>query len=248
MHLMLQPNVAALFLGDGMLAEQGLLSRVLATARESAIGSRMWREASEDSDNAIKSYGGRLLNILERPLPLSDGKKNELAPRELGLSIEAREKWVKFHDHIERDLKEDGPLWPVKGLGNKIPEITVRLSGTLTLIGDINAQEISAGDLERGITLAEHYVAEALRLFEASRVNADLLLAQRVLDWSQRQWTEECISLPDIYQRGPNAIRDKETAAKLVKILTDHGWLIPQVGGAEVDGRFRREAWKVVRE
>jgi hypothetical protein len=33
-HLMLQPNIAALF-GDGMLAEQGLLSRVLATAPES---------------------------------------------------------------------------------------------------------------------------------------------------------------------------------------------------------------------
>ena len=31
---MLQPNIAALFLGDGMLAEQGLLSRVLATAPE----------------------------------------------------------------------------------------------------------------------------------------------------------------------------------------------------------------------
>ena len=47
-HLMLQPNIAALFLGDGMLVEQGLLSRVLATAPESAIGTRMWREACAD--------------------------------------------------------------------------------------------------------------------------------------------------------------------------------------------------------
>jgi hypothetical protein len=247
MHLMLQPNVAALFLGDGMLAEQGLLSRVLATAPESAIGKRMWREASEDSDKAIKAYGGHLLDILELPLPLSNGKKNELAPRELRLSIEARQECIKFHDHIERELKEDGQLWSIRGMGNKIPEIAVRLAGTLALVEDITDQEISIDHLNRGIALGDHYVAEALRLFEASRVNADLLLAQRLLDWLHRQWPHELVSLPDIYQRSLNAIGDKATATKLVKILADHGWLIPQLEGAEVDGKFRRDVWKIVR-
>jgi len=207
----------------------------------------MWREASEDSDKAIKAYGGHLLDILELPLPLSNGKKNELAPRELRLSIEARQECIKFHDHIERELKEDGQLWSIRGMGNKIPEIAVRLAGTLALVEDITDQEISIDHLNRGIALGDHYVAEALRLFEASRVNADLLLAQRLLDWLHRQWPHELVSLPDIYQRSLNAIGDKATATKLVKILADHGWLIPQLEGAEVDGKFRRDVWKIVR-
>src|SRR5262249_36615243 len=151
MHLMAQPNVAALLLGDGMLAEQGLLSRILATAPESAIGTRMWRPASDESDRAVKMYGKRLLDILELPLTLAVGKQNELAPRELKLSAGAHQQWIAFHNHVEHDLREDGPLWPIRGLGNKIPEIVVRLSGVLTLIGEVNAQEISAEALEQGI-------------------------------------------------------------------------------------------------
>jgi hypothetical protein len=82
-------------------------------------------------------------------------------------------------------------------------------------------------------------------------VSADLVLAQRLLDWLHRSWKLErgaMISLPDIYQRGPGAIRDKATAAKLVKILADHGWLTLQASGAEIDGKFRREAWRIVGE
>jgi hypothetical protein len=176
MHLMAQPNVAALFLGDGMLAEQGLLSRVLPTAPESAIGTRMWRQASDESNRAVKDYGKRLLDILELPLTMAAGKQNELAPRELKLSAEARQRWIGFHDHVEQDLKEDGPLWPIRGLGNKIPEIVVRLSGVLALIENATAQEISADVLEQGIALAEHYMAEGLRLFEACQADAELLI------------------------------------------------------------------------
>ena len=78
-----------------------------------------------------------------------------------------------------------------------------------------------------------------------------LVLAQRLLDWLQRSWPPEkggLVSLPDIYQLGPGAIRDKATAKKLVTILADHGWLAPVLEGAEVDGKFRREVWRVVEE
>jgi predicted transcriptional regulator of viral defense system len=60
-------------------------------------------------------------------------------------------------------------------------------------------------------------------------------------------WEEPVISLPDIYQRGPSAIRNATTARKLVAILEEHGWLrrIPQ--GAVVAGQQRREAWRIWR-
>jgi hypothetical protein len=245
MHLMAQPNVAALLLGDGMLAEQGLLSRVLATAPESVIGTRMWRAASDESDRAVKIYGKRLLDILELPLTLVAGKQNELAPRELKLDAEAHQQWIAFHDHVEHDLKEDGPLWAIRGLGNKIPEIVVRLSGVLTLVENATAQEIAADALEQGIALAEHYMAEAMRLFEATQADAELVQAQALARWLMTQWDHLVVGLPDIYRLGPNSVRDMRTARRLVGILESHGHLSRIEGGAEVGENFRREAWEI---
>src|SRR5262245_19601542 len=232
MHLMVQPNVAALFLGDGMLAEQGLLSRVLATAPESAIGTRMWRPAADESDKAVRAYGKRLLDLLELPLPLVAGKQNELAPRELNSSAEARHEWIAFHDHVEHDLKEDGPLWAIRGLGNKIPEIVVRLAGVLTLVENAAAREINAEAVYQGIALAEHYMAEALRLFEATQADAELARAQTLLRWLMTQWDLAVVGLPDIYRLGPNSVRDMKTARRLVGILESHGHLRRLEGGA----------------
>ena len=93
---MAQPDVAAIMLSDRMLLDQGLLSRCLVTAPELIIGTRLWREAPNSADAAIKRYGARLLKLLERPLPLAEGKTNELAPRVLQLAPDARKLWTGF--------------------------------------------------------------------------------------------------------------------------------------------------------
>ena len=117
----------------------------------------------------------------------------------------------------------------------------------MTLVRDIEAGEIVAAEIEAGIALAEHYAAEALRLFGSSHANADLRLSQRLLDWLLGTWDEPAISLPDIYQRSLNAIGDKGTAEKLVNILEEHGWLVKIPQGAVVAGQRRRDAWLIVR-
>jgi hypothetical protein len=83
MHLMAQPDVAAIMLSDRILLNQGFLSRCLVSAPESTSGTRLWREPCTSAEAAIKRYGARLLELLERPLPLAQGKANELAPRVL---------------------------------------------------------------------------------------------------------------------------------------------------------------------
>ena len=79
----------------------------------------------------------------------------------------------------------------------------------------------------------------------AGKVHADIRLAQRLLEWLTGTWSEPVVSLPDIYQRSLNAIGDKATAARIVRILEDHGWLTRIQGGAEVAGCMRREAWAI---
>jgi hypothetical protein len=117
----------------------------------------------------------------------------------------------------------------------------------LTLVLDIHTTTIGADEMEAGIALAEHYAAEALRLFDVSQVNANLRLAQALLNWLFDRWKEPAISLPDIYQRSLNAIGDQATARRLVAILEDHGWLVRIPEGALIAGQRRREAWRIVR-
>jgi hypothetical protein len=247
MHLLTQPDVAAKMLADPLLLNQGLLSRCLVTAPESLAGTRMWRGAAADSDRAIRRYGARILEILERPLPLVAGKTNELAPRVLPLSSDAKTIWIEFADSIEAQLKSDGALAPIKGLANKLPEHAARLAAVLALAADIEAAAISADYLASGIALAQHYAAEALRLFEGGLVSPDLAMAQKLLAWLTGVWGEAMISLPDVYRNGPRAIRDKATASRVVAILDDHGWLARIDGGATVAGHHRCDAWKIVR-
>jgi Protein of unknown function (DUF3987) len=248
MHLMSQPDVANILFRDPLLADQGLLSRLLVTAPASAAGSRMWREERPETDGDLKRYGARLLSILEAPLPLSPGKTNELKPRPLPLAAEARQLWILFGNHTERAMAQGGPLEPIRGLANKLPEHAARLAAVLSVLRDLDSAAISADEMRAGIRLAEHYAAEALRLFGAARTNAELLLAQRLLHWLQHQWKESAISLPDIYQRSLNAIQDQATARKLVGILEEHSWLVRMPDGSVVAGQPRREAWRIVRE
>lgn len=246
-HLMAQPAVADFWFRDRLLADQGLLSRLLVTAPDSAAGTRFQQEERPETDHDLKRYGARLLSILEAPLPLMPGRTNELAPRRLPLSPQARQQWRNFADHVERAIAPNGTLETVRGLANKLPEHAARLAGMLTLVHNIDAGEIAIAEMRAGIMLAEHYATEALRLFGASRIGADLRLAQRLLNWLLSQWTEPNISLPDIYQRSLNAIGDKATAARSVGILEDHGWLTKIPQGAVVAGQRRRDAWRIVR-
>jgi hypothetical protein len=248
MHLMVQPAVADIWLRDRLLSDQGLLSRTLMTAPDSAMGSRLSHDESPQTVPAMARYGARLLAMLEKPLPLVNGRPNELQPRQLPLSETARRLWRRFADTVETLLTLDGELRPISGIANKLPEHAARLAGVLMLVRDIDAGEIAAAEMAAGIELAQHYAGEALRLHGGSQVSAELRLAKQALDWLVQKWGEPAVSLPDLYQRGPNTIRDGKVARAVVAILEEYGWLarIPQ--GAKIAGTRRREAWHIVRD
>jgi uncharacterized protein DUF3987 len=218
------------------------------TAPDTAAGTRFWRPESEGTDRALRRYGARLLSILETPLPLRSGVRNELEPRCVALVPEARARWIEYAAHIERELKPDGELECIRGLASKLPEHAARLAAVLTLVRDLHAKEVTAADITAGIALAEHYSAEARRLFGVAQVSQDIRHAQNLLKWLLGTWAETAVSLPTVYQKGPRTgAKDKATAAKLVAILEGHGWLIKIPGGALVDGVYRREAWRIIR-
>lgn len=244
MHLMAQPQVAQRLLGNSLMIDQGFLSRCLTVWPNSTAGTREYQAVNLRTAPAMMKYESRILEILQTQPPLAEGKRNELDPLPLILGEAAKTLWVKFHDCIEKQLADNQPLAPIRGLANKAPEHALRLAGGLTLYENLTAQDISAESLGAGIDLVQHYLSEALRLFHASRIDPDLELAEKLLVWAQRRDEQE-VSLVDIYQRGLNAIRDAATARRLAKILEAHGWFVPIPKGKEIGGQFRREVWRV---
>jgi hypothetical protein len=183
--------------------------------------------------------------MLEEPLPLAPGKPNELKPPVLVFEETARRTWTAFCDHVERELGPGGTLEPVRGFANKLPEHAARMAGVLAIVADPRCTDITSGLIDAGIELAQHYAMEALRLFDGSSARPEILRAEQLLDWLNN-WDGELISLPDVYQLGPNAFRDAKTALEAIHLLEDHGSLEPVEGGAVVNSTPRRDVWRIV--
>jgi len=242
-HLMIQPEISNMLFGNQMLIGQGLLSRCLVCYPPSNIGNRPYCETNLSETPAMRSYFARLMAILETPLPLSEDTQNQLEPRSLPLSPEAKAIWIRFHDYIDTLCNEGRELYPIRGFATKAAEHAARLAGILALVDDLRITAITPRHIEAGIDLAQFYIGEALRLFNSAADNPDLILAEKLLVWAQNR--PGPLYPQVVYKRGPNQIRDKATSKRIIRILETHSWLIPIQGGAEVDGSHRRQAWTV---
>lgn len=239
MHLMVQHEAAAQFLSDGLLRDQGLLSRVLVAAPESIAGTRFYRDTAPEDDAAIRAYGARVLSILEARWPLAEGRRNELEPRALPITEEAAAAWRAFYDHIEGQCGPGSELRPIQDFAAKSAEHAARIAGVLTIVDNIHATEIGIEAMHSALMLTDWYVNEAVRLQRAARTDAKLMVAQQLLDWMHERG-EEVFSFREIVQFGPSATRTKSAAEDALTTLTAHGWVV------EVSARPRKV--RMVRE
>lgn len=234
LHLMAQPDAARGFLADRTLRDQGILSRLLIAAPESAAGSRMFREPSPGSRACIQ----RFADLVQRKLA-EFGQQSAASRPALDLDAEARQLAIRWHDTVEGALLTR--FQAVRGFGAKLTEHAVRIAAVLAAIE--GATIITATAMTNGINLANFYAAEVLRLADDAIVSADLRAADRLRQWlSGRE--SALVHLGEIYQFGPSHVRDKATAQRLMKVLEEHGYVSGIEGGAEIDGHHRRDVWR----
>jgi hypothetical protein len=119
LHLMIQPEVSDLLFSNRLLTDQGILSRCLVAYPQSKIGYQPYKELDLYQHDTMKRYFARLLEILEAPLPLAEGTRNELSPRRLCLTPDAKRLWVRFHDHVQSLMRPEQPLAPIQGACSK---------------------------------------------------------------------------------------------------------------------------------
>ena len=176
------------------------------------------------------------LNLSERPGDVC----RRMARREICMQSRC-----EFADKVEKELVPFGKYESIKGLANKLPEHAARIAGVMTVFQDFYATHIKAETLEKGIVLAEHFASEALRLFDAGLVCPKIALAESLLEWLTKRWTEPHVSVRVIQRIGPNAIRDAKTAKAAIATLEDHGWLVKAQPGTLVEGMPVKDAWIV---
>jgi hypothetical protein len=251
-HFLMQPLVAETVLSDPLAHDQGFLSRCLIVEPESTLGAQTYVAQDLSSESRYGRYCARLASVLQAKLPLKidpeNGKPtNELIPRNLPVSPDGKEVWIRFHDWVQDHLREGGIFRPISGIAAKAAEHALRLAGTIALFENIDAASIPLEHLKAGIVLARFFLTESLRLFHSAKTDPDLLLAEKVFSWLKTRVGSrpQLVSLPCVYRNGPNAVRDKSTAARCMAILTDHGWTRLLDGGAEIDGKKRRQVWEV---
>ena len=245
-HLMAQPAVADLMINDDLLVDQGLMSRALAVAPASTAGTRFFSEPPETARQQLREYHERLGRLVRAPLPLREGTRNELRPRRLEMTVEARSLWIEFHDYVEQHLGQGGELALIPGLANKAPEHAARFAAVMTLYRDLEAPRIEAEDMANATILMQHYLSESLRLKAAAHLNRNLRIAAKVWDWLQKKWQEPAIYAAVIYNDCPiREVRDRKKALSIIHILEEHGYLTQLKDRVKISGSYRKEAWQI---
>ena len=246
MHLMAQPVAARPLLADPQAAGQGFLARFLITEPPSTIGTRTRRGFSPSSTEAIAGFKARLMAILETPLP-TGSTPQELAPARLPLSEDAHELLSRFYTAVERSQAPGGEMEHVRPYASKAAEQATRIAGVLTLWSDLTAPEVTPQAMGTGITLAQFYLGEARRLAEAGLVSEETAKAEKLRLWLIESWPDDMVTPSQILNRGPNALRDRKALTAPLLMLVKAGHLTPLPGGTVVDGRPRKEAYRIVR-
>lgn len=253
-HLMLQPEAALGLLSDGTAIGTGFLPRCLVTEPPSTIGTRL-SSLSRRDEGALERFSERLRTILETSMPM-DPETHELHPRALYLAPDARALLVAFSDTIEQEQRAGGSLAHVTGYASKAAEQAARIAAVLTLWGDLSAPAVTVQDMASGITLAQFYLGEAVRLSDAALISAETAQAEALRVWLLERWPEQArrldrdpasITPKDAMQYGPNALREAKVARKLMATLADSGWLVAMPEGEMIGGAARKLAYRIVR-
>ena len=136
----------------------------------------------------------------------------------------------------------NGALETVRGFASKAPEHALRIAGVLTMVADIDSKNIKMDQMMAAIALTRYYLSEWIRLNDYCAADPDIILAEKLLEWIQGK---NFVHLQQVYQFGPNPIRERKIAIRICGILREHGFFIPVQGGMSIDGIRRKTVWQV---
>jgi hypothetical protein len=248
MHLMLQPIVAYKILNNPLLLGQGFLPRCLVVQPRSRIGSRMYVAENTREHDAVKAMSERFTHLLRLARP---GRR-----RLLRLSPEAKAYWIELHNEFETEATKK--YEPIQAMTCKAAEQVARIAGVLTFLDDENAEVIGLEAVERSAALMGFYLDEALRIQQIAEEDQQIRLAEKLLEWAFREKDRNIVATHEeedgvllfhtqgLLQKGPNKLRSKAKAERVLKLLHEHG-LAKKLPPMKIGDVERKEVWAVRR-
>ena len=243
MHLMAQPVVMHGFISDPLASGLGFLPRCLICEPASSIGQRLSVNTRSD-DSALDDFAQRLKFVLSQTMPTWDDGRT-LKPERLALSPSARTLLVEFSDKMEAAQAPRGTLSHVTGTASKVAEQAARIAGVLTLWADLKATEVQADVIANAISLAQFYLSEASRLASAALVSEKIDNAEKLRKWLLETWPHDDVTLREVVNRGPNALRESPKALGALEVLQVHDWLKANEAGTLIRGAHRKQSWRI---
>ena len=225
-HLMLQPVIFNKLISNPEMREQGIMARFLTAFPPAAGDTGAYNKADLNQDEHLLAFWNRCNEILdvEGGLPLKQGTEHELVPQPIHLSPEAKEVWKEFYESVESELCLTGRYRPCYSFAKKIAEHAARIAGILETFQDLQALEISVETMKKAVTIAQWYLNEALRINGIAFVDQELELAQGVLEFLQKRKLKQ-FNAREIMRNGPNAVRTKKMAERMIQILFQHEYV-----------------------
>ena len=198
----------------------GFLARFLLSCPESTQGTRLFAEPPA-SWPELSKFNRRITSILEHDLAIDE--HGALTPQMLQMAADAKQRWVEFHDSVERGLAASGRFASVSDAAAKSADNVARLAALFQVFG--KGGDISDDSLRRAAIIVEWHLGEARRFFGEMAMARDQVNAIRLNDWMVTYCQRKGVSVIPRreIQRGaiPASLREKAVLNEALAELVD---------------------------
>ena len=173
-------------------------------------------------------FEARIRELLAQPL-VTD-QRGCLTPAVLDLSPQARAKWIRFHDEVERELGARGAFRGVRDVAAKAAENVARLAALFHVLEHGAKGTITFEEVRAAACIVSWHLNEARRLLADLDTPPTLAAAIRLDAWLRSEahaHGTDRVPTTRIYQYGPPCVRDSRDLRAALAILAERGraWL-----------------------
>ena len=128
---------------------------------------------------------------------------------------------------MERAQGKDGPYEYHTAAASKSAEQAARIAAVFTLLSEDHAVEVGLKAMQQGITIAQWFLDESLRLNGHLTTSRGQRHAEILLEWLKELEPddEKPLRVGELLQIGPRPIRKKKERDEAVKVLSELGWI-----------------------
>jgi hypothetical protein len=206
LHVLVQGVLLRQLLADPLAQGQGFLARCLISQPTTLAGTRLFRTVTPNDNPAVVAFNRVMISRLAiSPAIWPDSDGYELKPRDLPMDDWARDLWIAFYNHVEREQAEGRELEKARPFASKAAEHAARIAAIITLMNDSDAKAVNADAMDGAIQLSAFYLQEHLRLTNTGRQERHDTHLRVLLAWL----TERGPHVPkaDVLQKSPRQIR-----------------------------------------